>query len=98
MVSAYDGGQISANSFYPAMRMEQVWIRENDALPYNEETQTLLKYPVFVAEGTVDADGKAVTTNRAYTITKTENGRVLLTYPGGTSHWVDMGDCVYLYT
>lgn len=96
LVSAYDGGQISANSFYPAMRMAQIWIKEADTLPYDEETQKLLRYPIFVADGTVDADGKDVAADRAYTITRAENERVLLTWPGGTSHWVDMGDCVYL--
>lgn len=64
-------------------------------MPYDEETQKLLKYPVFVADGTVDADGKDVAEDRAYTITRAENERVLLTWPGGTSHWVDMDSIVY---
>ena len=48
-----------------------------------------------MADGTEDADGNSVRSERVYTIEKTENDKVLLTYPGGTSHWIEKTNIVF---
>jgi beta-lactamase regulating signal transducer with metallopeptidase domain len=40
--------------------LQQYWILESNALAYTEETKPFLRAPVFLAEDTLDADGKAI--------------------------------------
>lgn len=95
LVSAYDGGQINDGQFYPAMRMEQVWIREADVIPYTEETKSRLAYPVWVAEGTKDLYGAEVDTKGIYTLGRAEDGGVYISALGGVEHCVAPESIIY---
>lgn len=94
LVSEYDGGQLGWGQFYPATRIEQVWIKESDVIPYTEETRSQLAYPVWVAEHTLDADGHEVEAG-TYTIKRVRDSAAYITAPGGQGHWVSADEIIY---
>lgn len=95
LVSAYDGGQISDRQFYPAMRMEQVWIRESNVIPYTEGSAQQLVYPVWATENISDMYGAEVDSNIVYSISDIGDGCVRISAPGGIEHWIEAEELIY---
>lgn len=94
LLSHFDNKQLG--QYYLEMGLNQVWIKQSDAVPYTKDLQKELVFPVWVAEGTKDIEGSLVRTEmNPYSILKTENDIMQISAHGGTSHWIAFGDVIF---
>lgn len=77
--------------------LQQYWILESDALQYTEETKNQLRAPLFITEGTLDADGKEIELPypNVWILTGTQEGRAHIGAMGGRELDVNQSDIVY---
>lgn len=99
LLSTADGSDIGEYSLYT--KLGQLWLRESDAVAYDtDEGRELLRWPVWVAEGTRDVNGFLIDSSMRYSIAReyedpTLGDLVELSMLGGESYWVSRRALVY---
>jgi hypothetical protein len=77
--------------------LQQYWILESNALAYTEETKPFLRAPVFLAEDTLDADGKAIELPypNVWILNSRNGDRASIGAMGGIDITVNQSDIIY---